>query len=189
VIIATSQTILLQKQTKNTFGTAGEGIGLASDIWTIQEHIFTSQTQDLLSWTTQAPKQLGSLHRLPMNLLNQKPLEVLLIDGCKVDTTKNKPKIDHILLSTESGIMGATAQKALKKRGYNEQFWYLKAWEHGAALEQDRLVCVCCLKNTQQYQQFIKAPEHNGLPPPRLMRNLLLLVGVPQCAWAKKTPE
>jgi hypothetical protein len=137
-----------------------------------------------------------------MNLLNLKPAKFLLIDGCRVDTwltwikhadTKNKPKVivsfnGPIPLSTESGIMGATAQKTLKWRGYNVQFWYLKAWEHGAALEQDRLMCACCLKDTQQGQESIKAPEHNGLPP-RPMRNLLLPVGVPHYAWAKKTPE
>jgi hypothetical protein len=122
-----------------------------------------------------------------MHFLNLNPVEVLLIDGWGVNTgltwikqadAKNLPKVivsfdDPILLSTEAGIVGATAQKTLKRRGYNVQFWYLKAWEHGAALEQARLVCVCCLKTVQQDCKSIQSPQHNGLPP-RPMRNLLL---------------
>jgi hypothetical protein len=44
VLEAPSQRIRLQKRIKITFGTIGEGIDLAEDIWNKQEHLFASQT-------------------------------------------------------------------------------------------------------------------------------------------------
>jgi hypothetical protein len=79
----------------------------------------------------------------------------------------------------------------LRRAEYNVQYWYLKAWEQRAALEQDHLVCVCSLKEFQQRHEPMWKPEHNGLSP-RPMRNLPIPLGVPTYAWAKtqvdKTP-
>jgi hypothetical protein len=92
------------------------------------------------------------------------PVKVLLMEGCdakiwipwlKHMQEKNKPKVilsfnDPLLLSTEEGVVGKTVRKDLKQAGYHIQYWYLKAWEHGATLEQDRLACICSLRTFQQ---------------------------------------
>jgi hypothetical protein len=200
VIEAPSQRIHLRKRTEITYNSVGDGIDLAQDIWEEQVQQFSSQKQDMASRETQA-KKLGPPHRVKKNILNQLPVDALLIDGREPEiwlkwiiTThmSNRPKVvasfhDPEVLVTEEGVASKVTRKALEKAGYAVQYWYLKAWEYGGALDQDRLACICTLRDFQQEAENLPCPTPNGLPP-RPMRKLLLPVGIPGSAWARSKP-
>jgi hypothetical protein len=132
--------------------------------------------------------------------LNQFPVECLVIEG--ETSTKwipwitnareeNRPEailnfIDKELLDHDDGPMSKAQRKILTKLGYDVRYWYLQAWEFGAALDLST-VCMVWYKTDDPLSKM-PIPRSSALPV-RPMSNLLKPFGVPSKAWSRREPK
>jgi hypothetical protein len=194
-------TVKLSSGRRNwTYGTVGVGVEYVPAIWKEHEHVFSAQTQRLTHKTPIQAINLGRPNRLKSTFLNDHPVDCLLVDGESdtrwvpwISSTQeaNRPQailsfLDKTSLDDEDGPISKTQRKVLTKLGYDVRYWYLKAWEFGAAL---KLSTVCMIwYRTEDSTATLPTPRNSALPV-RPMSNLLKPFGIPSKAWARKQPE
>ena len=179
------------------FGTVGSGIDLPCMVWPNMAHVFSSQLRILkssLPGMPQAQVELGPAQKVLHRVLDQHPVDILLIDGIPDETwcpwvtkcqTHNRPQailwsgpVDSIV-NEASGPVHKAFRKKMTRAGYELAYWTMSAESHGAALAQDRLVVVCTLGKSKEGPI---EPTGDDVPP-RSMSNLLMPTGVPHKAW------
>jgi hypothetical protein len=162
--------------------------------------VFTSHTQQTNHIIPTKATDLGKPSRLKKTFLNQHPVDCLVIEG--ESPTKwiswiieandnNKPEailnfIDKELLDHDDGPVPKTQRKLLQKLGYDVRYWYLPAWEFGAALDLST-VCIVWYK-TDDPMDTMPIPRSSALPI-RPMSNLLKPFGIPSKAWSRREPK
>jgi hypothetical protein len=183
-----------------TYGTVGVGVNYGPTIWKDQIPVFTSHTQQTNHLIPTKATDLGPPSRLKKNLLNQHPVDCLLIEGESptkwmswiIEADNNhKPKavlsfINKELLDHEDGPVPKTQRKLLQKLGYDVRYWYLPAWEFGAALDLSTVSMVWY--KTDDPMAVMPIPRSSALPV-RPMSNLLKPFGIPSKAWSRREPK
>jgi hypothetical protein len=132
-----------------TYGTVGVGVDYGPMIWKEHEHVFLAHSQQTTHALPTTALNLGSPQRLKPDFLDQHPVECLLVEGDSatrwipwVANTKPSNRPSAILsflpadaLDQDEGPVPKAQRKALNKLGYEVRYWYLKAWDFGAALD------------------------------------------------------
>jgi hypothetical protein len=146
------------------------------------------------------PPNLGQPNRLKKRFLDSHPVDCLLIEGetCASwipwilgASDANRPQailsfINKDTLDHDDGPLPKAQRKILQKLGYDVRYWYLNAWELGAALDLSTVGMVWY--RTEDPTAEIPVPRSSALPV-RPMNNLLKPFGIPAKAWAKRTPK
>ena len=188
------------------YGTVGGGLDLMRLAWASEIQAFSMQDRQCqvqLEGRPQARRELKPRANCKPTVLNQNPVEVLMIDdGCSIksctplerwlDSTKdsNLPKVIVVSGSAERSSKPVSIQwrklrrKRMMKRGYQAVEWIGNSLEFGAALDQERLFDVYYQAESPLTRPPMQ-PEGQGLPP-RSMSNLLMPTGIPKGDRAKK---
>jgi hypothetical protein len=183
-----------------TYGSIGVGVDYGPTIWKDQRHVFHSHTHRTQHQTASTATDLGRPNRLKKRFLNHHPVDCLLIEGESYTTwipwileasDTNRPQailnfVNKEALDQDDGPLPKTHRKILQKLGYDVRYWYLNAWEFGAALDLSTLCMVWY--RTEDPTAEMPAPRSSALPV-RPMSNLLKPFGVPTKAWAKRPPR
>jgi hypothetical protein len=138
--------------TRLRYGTIGLGIDHAPLVWKDADHVFTSHDSFFESHKQEERDalKLGSPHRLSAQILNQQPVDCLLVEGCEPSIWQpwiermdemNRPRV--ILSWTDAQQLGQdedyrskiTCKKNMGKFGYHTTYWFLEAWKYGPALD------------------------------------------------------
>ncbi len=198
-VLETPQECLTLKEDSKQwrFGTVGHGIDLPRMVWPHMTHAFSSQlrnARESLPGMPEAQVELGPAHKVRHYLLDQHPVDMLLVDDISEDVWSpwlTKCKLSHrpqaVIWSGSPGLLitdtAGPARKAFRKKmtraGYELAYWTMAAETHGSALAQDRLVVVCTLGKSKEGPL---EPQGDNVPP-RSMSNLLMPTGVPHKAW------
>jgi hypothetical protein len=183
-----------------TYGTVGVGVNYGPTIWKDHIQVFTSHTQQITHLVPSNAVDLGRPNRLKADFLNQHPVECLLIEGESSDRwipwigeadEANRPTailsfVDKKLLDLEDGPIPKNQRKALQSLGYDVRYWYLQAWEFGAALDLSTVGMVWF--RTKDQTAELPIPRSSALPV-RPMSNLLKPFGIPSKAWSRRAPQ
>jgi hypothetical protein len=187
-----------KKQRIIKFGSVGRGFNAFGDLWNQHQQVFSAQNTAVEHTREYGGAELGAPGRVRKEVLNTHPVEVLGIDCCSSNVWRRW--LDHCrvenlprgifclnpssILLEEGDVLGKSFRTDMKRRGYHSRHWHLRAWEHGSALNQTRVLTVFWQGNVG-----IVEPRRIDLPL-RSMANLLMPVGVPHNAWSRieKTP-
>jgi hypothetical protein len=130
--------------TRLRYGTIGLGIDHAPLVWKDADHVFESHDSVLESHKQEEGDvvQLGSPHRVSSQILNQQPVDCLLVEGwgpsiwqlwVERAAEENRPKVilswtDAQQLGQDEGYRSKTTHKNMGKLGYHTTYWLLEAW-------------------------------------------------------------
>jgi hypothetical protein len=198
VLETPQERLIIEEETKQwSYGTVGTGIDLPQMVWPNMSHEFSSRLRDLSGSLPGMPKaklELGPAQKVRHNVLDEHPVEILLLDGIAEEiwtpwVTKCDPShrpqaivwcgpVDFIVDET-AGPAHKSFRKKMARAGYEVTYWTMAAENYGAALAQDRLVVVCTLGKSKDGPL---EPIGDDVPP-RSMSNLLMPTGVPHKAW------
>jgi hypothetical protein len=162
--------------------------------------VFTAQTQQTTHVAPSPAINLGAPSRLKQTLLDQHPVDCLLVEGDSATTwvpwvtsanEVNRPRailsfLPSSALDDDDGPLPKEQRKSLGRMGYDVRYWYLNAWDFGAALE---LSTVCMVwYRTEDPLAELPLPRSSILPV-RPMSNLLKPFGIPSKAWARRVSK
>jgi hypothetical protein len=94
--------------------------------------------------------------------------------------------VDKKSLDLEDGLVPKDRRKALQSLRYDVRYWYLQAWEFGAALDLSTVGMVWF--HTEDPTAELPIPRSSALSV-RPMSNLLKPFGIPSKAWSKRPPQ
>jgi hypothetical protein len=159
-----------------TYGTVGVGVNYGPMIWKDHRQVFTAHTQQTTHQQPTNAVDLGRPSRLKTDLLNHHPVDCLLIEG--ESYTKwipwvleakeiNRPQailsfIPTSLLDHDDSPVPKAQRKTLQKLGYGVRYWFLEAWEFGAALDLST-VCMVWFQTDDPLAQMPN-PRKNCFP-------------------------
>jgi hypothetical protein len=180
-----------------TYGTVGVGVDYGPTIWKDHTQVFTSHTQQTTTILPSKAVDLGKPNRLKSDFLNRHPVECLLVEGESCERwipwikRANQDKRPLAILSFvakesldhEDGPVPKDQRKCLQRLGYDVRYWYLQAWEFGAALDLSTVCMVWYHSNDPTAK--MPSPRSSALPV-RPMSNLLKPFGIPSKAWSRR---
>jgi len=201
-VVGLEEVVNVQPQMPRRYGTASTGPNLFREVWVHEDHVFAAE-----GGRTQkgAAHHMGHPDRTSVNILNQHPVEVLVVDDCDVsgrphdrywrrwlDKCRPDNRPDYVLLAVpthelvdEDGLQSKGWRRRFQGWSYEPHYWFLRGHEHGGVVRQDR--CVVVLRRCDESVAEVLLPDtivnDEG---PRSAWNMLRPTGVPRTAWIRE---